>query len=251
MKTAGTCPGNKPGVQSEDGANWLISILPFLEQTALYKSYDFSAYNESLPNQRIRETHISVYVCPSDFENDKLSVPAAGPAAPGFLELPYMPGSYRAMSGRSDGYRFLDSGAFATYPQSWRGPIHAVGAQNFHPEKIVNIRDGMSNTLMAGESTTKTNRGWRTFWAYSYAHFSLSAATPQSRTLLGNYDASLSEGGPGNDKPCKRGWGAYHPHGLNFMTCDGSVHFLKTSIDMELFANLATIDGKDMAVLPE
>ena len=41
MKTAGTCPGNKPGVQSEDGANWLISILPFLEQNGVVQVLRF------------------------------------------------------------------------------------------------------------------------------------------------------------------------------------------------------------------
>jgi prepilin-type processing-associated H-X9-DG protein len=104
--------------------------------------------------------------------------------------------------------------------------------------------------LLAGESTTKTNRSWRTFWAYSYAYFSLSAATPQARTLLGDYDASVAAGGPGRDKPCKRGWGSYHPQGINFLLCDGSVHFLETSIDMDLFATLATIDGSEIAQLP-
>ena len=126
-----------------------------------------------------------------------------------------------------------------------------MGAKGFHAERFTDIRDGMSNTLMAGESTTKTNRGWRTFWAYSFAHFSLSAATPQSRTLLGDYDAGVAIGGPGKEKPCKRGWGSYNSPVINFLFCDGSVHFLETSIDMDLFANLATIDGNEIAHLPE
>jgi prepilin-type N-terminal cleavage/methylation domain-containing protein/prepilin-type processing-associated H-X9-DG protein len=250
LKTAGVCPGNRPGVQSDDGANWLILILPYLEQTGLYASYDLSAYNEGIPNKVARETRVNIYVCPSDAENDKLMVPASGPAAMGYLELPYMPGSYRAMSGRSDGYRFLDSEDLTTYPESWRGAIHAVGAKGFHAETFASIRDGLSNTIIAGESTTTTNRGWRTFWAYSYAHFSLSAATPQARTLWGDYDAAVAAGGPGRDKPCKRAWGSYHPNGLNFLMCDGSVHFLATSIDMDLFTYLATIDGGEVSLLP-
>jgi prepilin-type processing-associated H-X9-DG protein len=104
---------------------------------------------------------------------------------------------------------------------------------------------------MAGESTTKTSRAWRTFWAYSYAHFSLSAATPQERTLWGNYEACVAAGGAGKEKPCKRGWGGYHPQGMNFLLCDGAVRFLPTSIDMDLFANLATIEGGEIGHLPE
>ena len=57
---------------------------------------------------------------------------------------------------------------------------------------------------------------------------------------------------PEKTNPVNAVGAGYHPHGLEFFdVCDGSVHFLDTSIDMELFANLATIDGKDMAVLPE
>jgi prepilin-type processing-associated H-X9-DG protein len=251
VKTAGTCPGNRSGVQSDDGANWLILILPNLERSALYESYDASAYNEGLPNKRARETFVGTYVCPSDVDNDKLMIPASGPAATGFLELPYMPGSYRAMSGRSDGSRFLDNEDLTTYPESWRGAIHAVGVKGFHSETFSYIHDGLSNTIMAGESTTSTNRGWRTFWAYSYAYFSLSAATSQSRTLWGDYDAAVAAGGPGRDKPCKRAWGSCHPNGLNFLFCDGSVHLLTQSINIDLFTQLATIDGGEAGQLPD
>ena len=251
IKQAGVCPGANPGVTTQDGANWLISILPHLEQRALYAAYDFTAYNEGLPNKRVRETFVGTYACPSDWATDELMVPAAGPAAAGLLEIPYRPGSYRAVSGRSDGFRYLDTGEFATYPTSWRGAIHAVGAQGFHAESFASVRDGTAHTLLVGESTTRTNRAWRTFWAYSYGYFSLSAATPQARTLLGDYDHCKSVGGTGSDKPCKRGWGSYHPGGINFALCDGSVHFFGTLMDMDVFAELATIDGRKPARIPD
>ena len=116
---------------------------------------------------------------------------------------------------------------------------------------VANIRDGTSNTLLAGESTTSTNLGYRTLWAYSFAFYSLSAATPQRRTMLGDYDQCVRIGGKGHSDPCKRGWGSFHPGGMNFLACDGSTHFLRTTIDMELFAGLATIDGGEVALLPD
>lgn len=42
-----------------------------------------------------------------------------------------------------------------------------------------------------------------------------------------------------------------HDGGLHFLLCDGSVRFLSTSIDPRLFADLATIDGGEVAALPE
>lgn len=228
----------------------MISILPYLELESLYDAYDFNAYNEGLPNRQVRETPVGTYVCPSDVAPAELRVPAAGPANAFQLNVPYMPGSYRAVTGRSDGQRFLDSGEFATYPARWRGPIHSVGVRGFKTERLDDVDDGASNTLLVGESTTKTNLDWRTFWAYSYAHFSLSAVTPQPRTLLGDFDRCVEAGGDGRKKPCQRGWGGFHSGGLHFLLCDGSTHFLATSIDMELFAQLATISGREPARLP-
>jgi prepilin-type N-terminal cleavage/methylation domain-containing protein/prepilin-type processing-associated H-X9-DG protein len=244
VNSAGICPGS-PGYVTDDRANWMISILPYLEHKALRQAYVFHAPNEAPANRRVRETFIMEYTCPSDLVTNKLTVPALGPAAADSLNVPYMPGSYRAMAGRSDGLAFLDNGDFLDFPSNWRGPIHTVGVLGFTTEKIKNIRDGTSNTIMAGESSTRTSPEYRTLWAYSYTFYSLSSATPQARTLLGDYDKCRKEGGTGNSLPCRRGWGSNHRGGLNFLFCDGSVSFLDISIDMDLFATKSTIDGKE------
>lgn len=250
IKQAGVCPGRSDTSQSEIGANWLISILPYLEQKPLYDAYNFRVPNEAPPNQRVRETWIASYVCPSDVDNSELAVPSSGPAAAWEKNVSFMPGSYRAMSGRSEGLRFLDSDEFATYPSDWRGAIHTVGAKGFTTESFTSILDGTSNTWLVGESTSRTSRGWRTFWAYSYAHYTLSAATPQSRTLLGDYDECFQLGGAGKSEPCKRGWGSYHSQCLHFLLCDGSARSISTSIDMELFAQMATVQGGEVVQAP-
>ena len=55
---------------------------------------------------------------------------------------------------------------------------------------------------------------------------------------------------PANENECKRGWGSYHPGGINFAACDGSVHMLSRNIDMELFCQLASIAEHKPAALP-
>jgi len=252
--TAGVCYGSAiPGVgyESEDGANWMISILPFLEQQTLYDTYDFHAYNESPRNDKVRTAPLATYLCPSDLPADELTVPSAGPAAPTALNLPYRPGSYRAMAGRSDGRQFLDSSEFTTYPRSWRGAIHTIGVAGFTVERYRSIVDGTSRTILAGESTTRTNPGYRTYWSYSYGHYSLSSATPQPRTMLADYDQCVSIGGTGSSLPCRRGWGSVHPAGANYLLCDGAVTFYPEDIDVEVFAHLATIDGGEIDTTPD
>ena len=253
-KTLGVCPGRPaPGVEapSEDRENWLISLLPYLEQPALYEAYVFREPNESPQNRQVRESFVSTYVCPSDIAADTLTVPAMGPASADALNAPYMPGSYRAVAGRSDGYVFLDSGEFNEFPRSWRGAIHTIGVLGFRRERLRDILDGTSQTLLVGESTTRTSPEYRTLWAYSYAFYSLSSVTPQERTLCGDYDRCTSTGGNGYSRPCRRGWGSPHRGLINFAFCDGSVRFLPASIDLELLAGLATIDGGEVVAAPD
>jgi hypothetical protein len=104
---------------------------------------------------------------------------------------------------------------------------------------------------MVGEMTTLTHQSRRTFWAYSYTSYNASAAVPQTRTLLVDYDKCLSIGGRGGANPCKRGWGSFHPQGIHFVLVDGSVHIINSNIDINLFADLATIAGDEGTQMPD
>ncbi len=252
-QTAGVCPGRLvPGrdTSSEDRANWAILILPYLEHENLYRAYDFHTYNEAPQNREVREAIVPEYLCPADRDTSALIVPAAGPAASWALNVPYRPGSYRAVSGRSDGYKFLDSGiSCVQYPPEWRGPIHLVGVLGFHTESFRSVRDGSAHTLLVGEATTRTSPAYRTLWAYSFGFYSLSAVTPQGRTLWGDYERCRCAGGPGRSEPCQRGWGSPHSNVINFLFCDTTVRPVDVSVDLELLAASATIDGQETADL--
>ncbi|MDY0168771.1 MAG: DUF1559 domain-containing protein [Thermoguttaceae bacterium] len=250
-RSAGICPGmgEPTGSYSTRYGNWLIAILPYVEQSALFDSYRLEYENHSPENQDVRETAVAAYVCPSDSATRTPSVPATGPAAQAGAK--YAPGSYRVVTGRSDdAYNYLDSEMMYEYQAKSRGAIHLVGVWGYDTESIAQIRDGTSNTLLVGESTTFTNTGYRTFWAYSFAYYTQSGATDQSRTLWGDFDRCVEADGAGGDVPCKRGWGGLHSGGVNFALCDGSVRFLGDSIDMALFGALATIAGGEAVQVP-
>lgn len=250
-RTAGNCPGmDEPATSySTRFGNWAIAILPELEQAPLFAGYHPGLDNCGPENQAVRETSVATYVCPSDLDSRSLGVPATGP--PAAAGARYMPGSYRAVSGRSDdGLNYLDSEMMFEYASRSRGPIHMAGTWGFTVETFANIRDGTSNTLLVGESTTSTNTGNRTFWACSFAYYSLSGVTNQARTLLGDYDECVRQGGIGGEIPCKRGWGGQHPGGIHFAICDGSVRFVSNTTDLTLLGNLATIAGGEVALVP-
>jgi len=251
-RSAGLCPGAAEPVTSFSrySGNWLIAILPYVEQDALYDRYDNRYTNESEENRAVRETTVAAYACPSDGAIGTLAVPATGPASK--FSAKYAPGSYRAVTGWSgDGINFLDSEMMFDYKSEWRGPIHAVFtsfAWGYNTESFRDITDGTSATLMVGESTTSSNLARRTFWAYSFAYYSQSSITSQQRTLWGDYDRCVECEGTGSDLPCKREWGSFHSNGMNFVFCDGTVHFINTDIDLDLLASLATIAGEETQV---
>jgi prepilin-type N-terminal cleavage/methylation domain-containing protein len=252
--TAGRCPGMaEPTVSySTWYGNWAIAVLPYMEQAALFDRYDLQYANQSPENRVVRETAVAAYVCPSDDATGAPTVPATGPA--NAIGAKYAPGSYRAVSGRGDdALSYLDSEMMFEYKRESRGPIHAAFAAvawGYTAERFRDIKDGLSNTLLVGESTTPPGAGFRTFWAYSYAYYAMSAATAQPRTLWGDYDRCVAVGDADHVAPCKRGWGSFHPQGLTFVFCDGSVHFLGSSIEMTLFTDLATIDGGEISRPP-
>ncbi len=239
-----------------NGATWTIYILPYIEQDNLYKQYNFNKVNEDPANKFVRESFVPLYNCPSDNNINRLLRPESGPGS-GLL---YATGSYRAMSGRSNGLAWFDDEDGRAFPLTWRGLLHFVSDFNsplpiqsgFKPppygiERMASVTDGTSNTLMVGEYTTRTHLSRTTFWAYTYTSYNQSSAIPpQSRQFLADYDQCVNIGGQGTSNPCKRAWGSNHPNIFNFVLADGSVRSISTSIDTFLFAGLATIAGDEV-----
>jgi hypothetical protein len=70
--------------------------------------------------------------------------------------------------------------------------------------------------------------------------------TPESRTLLADYDRCVSQGDP---NPCKRAFGSFHAGGvIQFVKCDGSVTHISPSIDRFAYLAMSTIAGGEPAV---
>jgi prepilin-type processing-associated H-X9-DG protein len=235
--------------------NWAISILPYVEEQALYDRYDMNSYNEDEVNAPVRQTYLGKYACPTEDGLREPDYPESGPGS-GLL---YARSSYRACSGMSDGCGWYDSHQTDCLRRVWLGAFPTMGddaSLRFLQKnrvtttvKLKDITDGQSNTLAVGEMTSKnssrSSEQRRSFWAYTYTSYNKSSVVPQTRTLIVDYQKCVDIGGPGGSNPCKRAWGSFHPDGLNFAFCDGSVHYVTTSIDMNLLAGLATISGSE------
>jgi prepilin-type N-terminal cleavage/methylation domain-containing protein len=235
-----------PCCSTKSGSTWTIMLLPFLEQQNLADRYDSRLFNEDPANQFVREALVEVYNCPSDIHAGKLEQPESGPGA-GLL---YRHGSYRGMGGRSDGSGWWDNNDHVNLPPSWNGLLHTVGTGNLTSEAMANVLDGTSNTLAVGEYTSKNHPNRGTFWAYTYTFYNQSNAMRESRTLMPDFDRCVLINGAGGTNACKRGWGSFHPGGIQFAVCDASVRMIPYTIDLEVWTGLATIANGEAVSLP-
>lgn len=257
---ATSMPGRMSGWHVPCRTNWAISLLPFLEQEPLYSQYNHNVDNRGPQNKDVRETDLDVYNCPSDPYAKELTHPMYG-LGPG-SSTKYRCGSYRAMAGRSDlRYLFMPDRGFWGYPgfqpihsahPEWKGVFHVVGPSILtRSERFSSILDGTSNTIAVGENhgvKDDMNFGG-TYWASSASN-SISQAVPLSESLQAVPEFWKCVSTVPSDKACDFGWGSYHPGIIGFVFSDGSVHFLDTSINMNLFCDLSTIAGGEPALLP-
>jgi prepilin-type N-terminal cleavage/methylation domain-containing protein/prepilin-type processing-associated H-X9-DG protein len=259
---------------------WTISILPYIEQDNLYKLWDPTVPN-AIPDAasprmaQLRQSPVKVFQCPSDPNPFTPSIPESGPGGTQGLAIPlFAGGSYRCMSGATyGGSDWWTPGqtpdqngsnenwddatqipALMAHFPGYRGVLHPVtvySGTNASTEKITGISDGTSNTLAVGEYVTRTHPSRRTFWAYAYTSYNESDATiGQSRTMIPSFD-DCNNTPPGGSNQCKRAWGSFHSGNINFLFCDGSVHLISQSIDMNfVFPSLATMAGGEVVNLP-
>jgi prepilin-type N-terminal cleavage/methylation domain-containing protein len=271
------CPNDNENGSTKCGTNWAIETLPYIEQAALYGQYRQDLYNEDPLQGPVVQARLTAHECASDPHRFKLEQPASGRGVTN-----YRHGSYRAVSGI--GGNAVGHGAWdtcepqlwpmGTMDRAWRGVIHATGvpyndfpktfggrvSQLGRQERMANVTDGTSNTLMVGELTffDVTRRG--TFWGYTYASYNQSSINLESRQLNHKYGATTPTplpngtgcaGSPGlyGDQMCKRGFGSLHTNGINFVQADGSLRFISYNADISVLRAMASIEGGESQVL--
>ncbi len=214
--------------------SWIVSILPYLEQSALSHAFD-SQYGAGDPaNQTVRMSWLSSLMCPSEG--------SAGRAW-------FAPGQAMAnQPGRS---------SYAGCQNDVEAPIdednHGVFFLNSHV-RVVDVTDGLSQTLFVGEVTWRSAPGW--FWGtratlrntghpingVNVAAVALagpvSPRLPETLTAL-ELDQQIDAGELKVAPTFVGGFGSSHAgQGANFAMGDGSVRFLRQSIDASVYRRL-------------
>jgi prepilin-type N-terminal cleavage/methylation domain-containing protein/prepilin-type processing-associated H-X9-DG protein len=223
-------------------------ILPYMEQAAAYDAINFDfAVSDMMYGQNaghINYTGLVVtvngYICPSDTKQTPIPYPAN----------PYSQSSYSANCGLHDVIRWT----------SCPNEIDGNGAfSRSRVYKQADFKDGLSSTLMVGETSrfvinhphTYTN-SWSRFavWGTSIANVSLAnvlaSSVPKINAPILVPDASPGAGpldwaaDPNALKMGQYGFRSLHPGGANFLLGDGSVRYLKDTINPGTYRSLST-----------
>lgn len=250
------CPRGEASQHDCSGENWAIESLPYLELQALYDLYDHDEHNlevgdpdgDGLANQRVRDTTVSGFLCPSDvFANEWGGAIAAG--------------SYKAMAGvitQQGGWvnwtSPYDGGANPMVSDmkdlslwSRRGVFHNAGIPGTKPTQLRQVIDGTTKTLMVGEFHAVGNNPPRpAYWALSQRWYARGEAFVDPLLRTTGLDRCLESIATAPVWACSRAFGSTHAgDGGNWLRVDGSVAFITSDLNGELYESFATIAGED------
>ena len=195
---------------------WQTQLLPNLDLSPLYASYNFNAPFDHSTNVVAVQKAISVFVCPSQVIDATL-IGTWGPS--------HYAGNAGTQSGANDGILF---------------PLSSV--------RINEITDGTSSTIMAGEIRFET-AGWACGSLLSSGGGGTGINQGFSRAVLRWWKCSSTCAKPGINPPvttcsssCERKlqFSSSHTGGCHLLFADGHVQFLADSTDANLQKSLMT-----------
>ena len=233
-------PGHQPtDLEFGPGWGWGTMVLPFIEQTPLYDAVNFNLPIPDPSSQTVRASNLSVYLCPS---SDGAGPIRLSDSSGKSLVNDLSPGQYVASAGQ---FQVAD----------WPSDNNGVFFRNSRVG-LRDITDGSSLTMMAGErSRTISDATW--VGVVPSAAFCTKPARDYeecrpSYAMVLAHTGPTPPGGytwvvvPNSKSAAADNFWSLHPGGCNFVFCDGSVRFLKETIDAEVFRSLSTRAGGEV-----
>jgi prepilin-type processing-associated H-X9-DG protein len=188
--------------------SYLFALLPFVEQQNMFQTRRWT-------------TPVALYVCPSR------RFPQAHPVTAKDAYGAYAGGGW--MWGKTD---------YAANAYVIRGVVIAESNRPKSNFTLLQITDGASQTILAGEKAIDPLVNTPTTWYYDEPFFLGGLAGTARKGILVVRDA------PGNKY--KTNWGSPHTAGAQFVFADGSVRLLGYEVSWMTMSALLTPDGGEV-----
>jgi prepilin-type N-terminal cleavage/methylation domain-containing protein/prepilin-type processing-associated H-X9-DG protein len=210
-------------------------LLPYLEQEALYSRYRWDLDGRDDGNQPTVNTHLKILQCPSA-QPDRIGR---------FGTVPYENNTGACTDYAA--YRGVHPLLVATGLVDNVGNLAGALPDHDLPRQS-SFLDGLSNTLMVGESAGRPQR-WQVGqlvpdastnggpWAAALSTIQLQGATYDGTSRPGPCAVNCTNNGETY---------SFHSGGANVLFADGSVRFLKQTINIRIMARLVTRAGGEV-----
>jgi prepilin-type N-terminal cleavage/methylation domain-containing protein/prepilin-type processing-associated H-X9-DG protein len=232
-----TLPQGKVSGAPGIGAGTFTCLLPYLEQEALARLYRWDKGAQQLENQPVATTQLKVMQCPSA-EPDRWVTAVEDPNNYGY--------GGKGACGDYGGVKEIDTRLVDMGLVDRAADYRGVLTQNYLT-RLADITDGSSQTILVTEDA-----GRPTLWR---AGRPVAGIYPKYPAWVGgtftmgqgsSYDGATKPGPCAINCTNDQEVYSFHPGGANAVFADGSVHFLKASIDIRVFAALVTRAGGEV-----
>ena len=229
-------------------------ILPYMEETNVYNSYNIKIDFRSQVNSTAIATELSTLLCPSsanaskyhDFDDTNTSGDEKQTGGP-WYGVHAAVTDYAVSNGVED--LLVASGMIDLQVSGQYSMLQNVdGGHPNNVTRIAQVTDGLSNTLMVNESSGRPNlyragghrdptfvpgEGSAGGWADYDTGYTLHSYTQDGSRIPGPCFTSCYNGNEDY---------SFHPGGGNYLMGDGSVRFLKSTTSIRIYVRLLTRD---------